>query len=366
MLRARTRRRSEMEPPATEPAAPGPEEAMALAERYQAEGDLLGAIDVLTRAVRVQRNGRAERRLVRIRNRAFAYLPAPPAAGPPSVPADAFPDVVNRPPEIACGALTGEVLRSAIHHHGCLLVRGVLDQDQAATAVEGIDRSLRALAATRDGGKDRWYDPLGTPGRNLTKLRDWVQVHGGVWLVDSPPMLFEVLEAYEAAGVLRAVGEWLGERPALSLEKSTLRRMAPLDEPSTWHQDGAFIDDGVRTVNVWVALTDCGAGQAAPGLDVIAKRFTDIYETGAPIAGSDLRAGEDEVGHAVSPDLAGSLSDHPAVSRPSFAAGDALMFDEMMPHRTANSPACTEHRYALESWFFAPSTFPRSYVPVVC
>ena len=38
----------------------------------------------------------------------------------------------------------------------------------------------------------------------------------------------------------------------------------------------------------------------------------------------------------------------------------------MMPHRTGNGPEYTEDRYALESWFFAPSTFPGSYVPIVC
>ena len=72
-----------------------------------------------------------------------------------------------------------------------------------------------------------------------------MQAYGGcLWMGDSPPMLFEVLDAYEQAGVLSAVTEYLGERPALSLEKSTLRRMPHTSDSSTWHQDGAFIGRG--------------------------------------------------------------------------------------------------------------------------
>ena len=273
----------------------------------------------------------------------------------------------DRPPEVPREELDGEVVRSAIVHHGCLLVRNVLDEERVHAARTGIDRSIEALAVARAGGRDRWYDPLDPPGRKLEKLRTWVQAYGGcLWMGDSPPMLFEVLDAYEQAGVLSAVTEYLGERPALSLEKSTLRRMPHTSDSSTWHQDGAFIGRGAWTLNVWVALNDCGTGAAAPGLDVIPRRFEEILETGAPIAGGSLRDGDDEVGHAISPDLSARLISDTTAVRPAFKAGDGLLFDEMMPHRTGNGPEYTEDRYALESWFFAPLTFPGSYVPIVC
>jgi hypothetical protein len=41
------------------------------------------------------------------------------------------------------------------------------------------------------------------------------------------------------------------------------------------------------------------------------------------------------------------------------------MFDELMLHATASGAELTRERYALESWFFAPSTFPGGYVPLV-
>jgi len=48
-----------------------------------------------------------------------------------------------------------------------------------------------------------------------------------------------------------------------------------------------------------------------------------------------------------------------------FAPGDALLFDELLLHRTA-ALARAQDRYAIESWFFAPSSYPDNHVPVVC
>ena len=62
------------------------------------------------------------------------------------VPPDLFPDVYDRPPEVPREELDGEVVRSAIVHHGCLLVRNVLDEERVHAARTGIDRSIEALA----------------------------------------------------------------------------------------------------------------------------------------------------------------------------------------------------------------------------
>ena len=50
---------------------------------------------------------------------------------------------------------------------------------------------------------------------------------------------------------------------------------------------------------------------------------------------------------------------------PEFAAGDALMFDQLTLHRTGILPTMTRDRYAIESWFFAPSRYPHDQVPLV-
>ena len=43
--------------------------------------------------------------------------------------------------------------------------------------------------------------------------------------------------------------------------------------------------------------------------------------------------------------------------------GDVLIFDHMFLHRTAVAPAMHRDRYALETWFFAPSRYPESQIP---
>jgi hypothetical protein len=53
------------------------------------------------------------------------------------------------------------------------------------------------------------------------------------------------------------------------------------------------------------------------------------------------------------------------VFRPVFEPGDALIFDEVFLHRTAIDASMTKERYAIETWFFAPSLYPEKYVPLV-
>ena len=113
----------------------------------------------------------------------------------------------------------------------------------------------------------------------------------------------------------------------------------------------------LRTVNVWIALTDCGGPDSdAPALDVVPRRFDDLVERGTHGALFDTF-----VGQAVVEREAGVLG----IERPRFAAGDALLFDDLFLHATAVTPSMTKERYAIESWFFAPSSFPPDQVPLV-
>jgi hypothetical protein len=100
-----------------------PSEALAAAERLVADDRTLDAIELLTVANRDQSDGRLARRLVELRSDAFLgrSWPADPPTWPSAVP-DLFPGVAV--PEVAGGELTLDELRSAILHHGTLLVRG--------------------------------------------------------------------------------------------------------------------------------------------------------------------------------------------------------------------------------------------------
>ena len=180
-------------------------------------------------------------------------------------------------------------------------------------------------------------------------------VKGGhaVWAADSPRMMFELLETFDEAGIDRVIADYLGERPVLSMKKSVLRRVTP-DSGTSWHQDGAFLGEGLRTLNVWLALNRCG--DVAPGMDILPRRYDEIVPTGTEGAMFDW---------AVSISSSTSWRRAPKPSRPIFEPGDAVLFDHFCLHRTAVEPEMTEQRYATETWCFARSTYPDKTVPLV-
>jgi hypothetical protein len=156
------------------------------------------------------------------------------------------------------------------------------------------------------------------------------------------------------AGVPDLVAAHLGEWPALSVKKATLRRVTKEKSNAAWHQDGAFMGTDIRTVNLWLALSHCG--DDAPGLDILPRRLDHIVETGTPGAVFDWSA---------SPDMVERAAEGTRVCRPIFEPGDALLFDHMFMHRTAAGPEMTKDRHGVEMWFFAPSLYPPSQIPLV-
>jgi hypothetical protein len=242
-------------------------------------------------------------------------------------------------------------------HHGSLLVRGLLRPERIEQLIEDIDLAFENHDARRDGAPidetRPWYAPFKPePEYKLTiGERWWVRNGGGVWTADSPRTFFDLVDAFEEVNLRDVLAGYLGETPAMSVKKGTLRRV-PVDSGSDWHQDGAFLGEGIRTVNVWLTLTDCGVD--APGLDVVARRLPEIVETGTHGAQFDWSVG---------PGMVDQVAEGKVV-RPVFQAGDALLFDERNLHRTAVSPGMVNERYAIETWFFAPSTYPHDQIPV--
>jgi hypothetical protein len=311
-----------------------------------------------------------ERALPNLRRAAFAELdrrpgfpewphrtgePAPPV-GPRGV------------PEVDVAELDAELLRRSINHHGCLLVRGVADEAEVAELSAGIDEAFAGVERRRQaeeadraaGAKVRpfddgspWYAPLRVPG-NLPWVagRLWVEAGGGVLTADSPRMLDRVFGLYERKGLRDVVAGYLGERPVLSATKCTLRRVPP-DSDSHWHQDGSFLGDGLRVLNIWLTLTRCG--RDAPGLDIVPKRLDHVVAVGT---------GDSRFGNMVGDDEIARVSADAPVLRPEFQPGEALLFDELFLHSTAADPSMPRSRYAIESWFFAPSAYPDPDDPV--
>jgi len=325
-----------------------PARARALADALEAEGRLVEAVEALAAANRLQRDPVLERRLVRLRHAAFATLDRslPPPAWPPFVPEDP-PGAPAGPPAITPAELSVGAVRNGILRHGCVWVRGLVPQARVARLRRTIDRSFAAHDACAQGaGFDAHYDPLeGIPGGD--DIRGWVRDGLGVLVADSPRGLFEFLETVRELRLDQLIAGFLGERPALSFEKCTFRRVDSSPLAASWHQDGAFMGKNLRTVNAWFALSDCG--RDAPGLDLIPQRLERLLPTG--------EEGSIFEWSVSSQTIARELPDVP-IWRPEFRAGDVLLFDHLCLHRTAVEPGMTQLRYAIESWFFASSVYP--------
>jgi phytanoyl-CoA dioxygenase PhyH len=320
------------------------ERALAECERLVADGKFSDAIGVLTDANRAQRDRALERRLAELRHEAFVQsAPAVSRVDWSEAVADQFPGA--HIPEVDRAQFTADAVRSAITNHGSLLVRRLLDATAVRRLVGAIDASLDAYDA-RESGADRpelegWFEPY---KYDTTSDRPLKRSRGAVLAVDSPPALFDLIETFEAAGIGRVAHEYFGEAPTLLAKKVTLRRVAPEGLPGGWHQDGSFMGQGIRSLNVWVALTHCG--DTAPGLDVAGQRIGELVKMGD---GAYAAWGiKDEDAEAA----AGG-----AIVRPVFEAGDALVFDHLCLHRTAIAPGMEHDRHAVETWFFAPSTY---------
>ena len=92
------------------------------------------------------------------------------------------------------------------------------------------------------------------------------------------------LDIVRKRGIAALAEQYLGERPAISVEKTVFRRVPP-DTLGGWHQDGAFLGEGIHSLNLWIAVTDCGA--EAPTMEFvatlkqIAKELGDKVEAAA-------------------------------------------------------------------------------------
>ena len=320
------------------------------------EGELFEAIDALTTANRAERSNERELELRRIRHLAGISLMADPPTDPRfPEPSTEVPELgsQSRVPEVSPDELTAPTLRAAILANGCLLVRGLMDRSKAEGLATDIDRAFEIRERLVEGERDPegFYDELEPePGYEIDD-RWWVKEGGGVLAVDSPRMMFAMLESFEDAGLRHVIEEYLGERPAISSEKCTLRKATP-DVNGAWHQDGAFLGD-VRALNVWLSLSRCG--DVAPSMDIVPRRLDGIVPTGTEGAWLESE---------VSPLMAKEAAGDAGIVRPIFEPGDALIFDDVFLHQTGSDASMPNPRYAIESWFFGPSAYPEGYVPI--
>jgi hypothetical protein len=256
-------------------------------------------------------------------------------------------------PEIRGGQLNAGILRSAVFHHGCLLVRGLVSETHVARLRSDIDQAVLAFDAYTEGDRSPtpWHSHFVGPDGDTP--REFIRETGGVLAADCPPASADLVEAFEAAGFRDLATGFFGEAPLLLRSKCTLRKVVPYEADASvpptavdFHQDGSFMGADVRTLNIWLSLSNCGV--VAPGLDVVPRRFDSVVEPGGDGALTFWTV-SDSTTRSVSEKL---------IETPVFEPGDALLFDHLLLHRTALREGMTQTRHAIEAWFGASSCYP--------
>jgi hypothetical protein len=259
-------------------------------------------------------------------------------------------------PEFKPEELTPGIVRAAILRDGFILVRGLVDRDEALAFAEEIDRAFAERERFLHGApaEEGYYEEFlpGTPEyEEALTVRPWIREGGGVLAVDAPKLSAQMIGLFHNAGLPRLVEGYLGERPLISLQKTTLRKAEP-SVAGAWHQDGSFMGD-VRALNLWLSLSHCG--DESPGLDLVPRRLDYLVTQQTDEAVLSI-----QVSQAMAEQAAG---DRPII-RPIFEPGDALLFDDMFLHQTGSDPSMPRPRYAVENWFFGASGFAREYGPL--
>lgn len=317
--------------------------------------ELFAEINRLVEANRLNRSRETEGRLVDLRHAAGIRLMDRAPAHPPHPEPD-FARLPEGPrlPEFTPVDVTPELLRAGILRHGCLLVRGLVNRDDALAFAQQIDRAF-AERERHDQGQPMakgYYDEFGPHSRFKSDVgRPWVKEGGGVLASDSPMLSFEMVDLFNQAGIAELASAYLGEPALMSLQKTTLRKAEP-HVGGAWHQDGAFMGP-VRALNLWLSLSRCG--DEAPGLDIVPRRFDYLVKRGGDEAVFDMQVSQRQAREA-----AGEVG----IIRPIFEPGDALLFDELFLHQTGSDPAMPRPRFAIECWFFGGSAFPSDYAPI--
>jgi Phytanoyl-CoA dioxygenase (PhyH) len=321
------------------------------------DAELAAEIGRLAEENRVHPSRVTERRLMALRHIDGMRALNPNGASP----AFPEPDTARLPPEgtipeFPAQELTPGLVRAAILRDGFILVRGLVDRDEAVRFGELIDRAFVEREKILGGQEAEvgYYEEFlpGTPEyAEALSVRPWIREGGGVLAADSPTLSAQMVELFKQANLLTLVEGYLGERPLISLQKTTLRKAEP-SVAGAWHQDGSFMGD-VRALNLWLSLSRCG--DEAPGLDLVPRRLDYLVTQQTEEAVLAI-----QVSQAMAEEAAGDKE----IIRPIFEPGDALLFDDMFLHQTGSDPSMPKPRYAIENWFFGASGFPVEYGPI--
>jgi ectoine hydroxylase-related dioxygenase (phytanoyl-CoA dioxygenase family) len=252
-------------------------------------------------------------------------------------------------PKVNIEELTFEKIRDSMIKYGALVVVGAIKKDEIGILRKGIDDTRV------DKKRVNHSNALISETVNYRRLpekynKGSVFLRDSVYLPESPSVFNRFFDILGELGVREHVVNYLGGNAALSVEKSVLRRAEPDNSEKwdyAWHQDGAFLGDEIQSLNLWVALSNCG--EDAPSLDLITKRYNSILPTGTDRASYDWSLGP----QLVESEIAEHGYEHLIINE-----GDIVFFDHFNAHRTGMIKGMTKPRYAIECWFFSEYGFP--------
>ena len=175
-------------------------------------------------------------------------------------------------PIVAVDDLDATVMRSAIVHHGAIVVRNLLSSARCASLCDAIDKSWEAIARYQAAGETNpaWFDPIQASGYGADmQSRMWGLKSGTAYVADSPRLFFELIEAFDDIGMKEIVGDYFGEPPCSHSRKqrNVVFLQTPLANgtrtrpstapPPTRSTSGSLC----RVVAIW--LRDSSSGRAA-------------------------------------------------------------------------------------------------------
>ncbi len=269
-------------------------------------------------------------------------------------------------PEVTADEFDVQKLRSAMAASGSLIVRGFLDQTTADAYKTIVDHVLSACdvrpknCSSHDISRSLYCNPPNAitslmPDAKLSRSRGFHRLSGSAMCIESSSVAEQLLELYEDKGLKSIIGDYLGEEACLSALKWVLRRSKFPINPFSWHQDGAFMGSDINSINMWIPLDTCGGDSDAPGLDVLPVRLREIVNTGTEGAAFTWSVSEGDIGQQYG---------EQSIISPVFNAGDAFFFDHFYLHRTQFRESFSALRYAIETWFFGNSNFPKNQIPL--
>lgn len=332
-----------------------------------AENKWMQAIEELTTLTEQEERPWMDRYLCRLRMDAYKSIagddvPAEISEFPPRCD-DPFPTHTLTLPEIDASELSVDLLRGSLKHHGALIVRGLISNDKAGELTQGIDKVISQSAEYYKDNKvnenykykDPWFNPISKKEMKEIGIK-MLNGAGAIFAPFSPKMTRMLFSLYNEINLKPLVRDYFDHTPCLSIKKWVLRRMSPLSFPGDWHQDGSFMGKEVKSLNLWMALSECGKGTNKAGMDFIPRRMKEIVPTGTDGAYYKWSISNKYVQE--------TFKDTPPY-RPYFNAGDGIFFDHMNLHCTTYDEAYTDIRYAIETWFFAQGQAPKNQLPIV-